>query len=127
MLRRHATFVTFIVLCSVNMLGDFAVGVMFLRPYKNGILLNVKVRPSAAPRPPRQHTDAAGNSMLIVTVSAPPEHGKANQAVCRLLAEMLGVAPSAVSVERGVSSTQKTLRITGVDAATAAQTLSKLV
>lgn len=89
--------------------------VMFLRPYKDGILLNVKVRPSTASRPLRLHTDAAGNTMLMLTVGAPPERGKANAAVCSVVARLLGVAASAVSVERGATSTQKTLKIIGID------------
>ena len=99
---------------------------MFLRPYQDGILLNVKVRPNTTPRPPRLHRDAAGETMLVLTVSAAPEHGKANKAVCRLLAEMLGVTISAVSVARGAACAQKTLRITGVDADAVAQVLIKL-
>lgn len=99
---------------------------MFLRPCKDGILLNVKVRPNTAPRPPRLYRNAAGETMLVLTVSAAPENGKANKAVCHLLAEMLGVAVSAVSVARGTACAQKTLRITGVDADAAAQVLIKL-
>lgn len=46
-----------------------------------------------------------------VWVSAPPEDGKANAAVCRLVAKALGLPKSAVSVARGDTSREKLLRI----------------
>lgn len=46
-----------------------------------------------------------------VWVSAPPEDGKANAAVCRLVAKALGVPKSAVSVARGDTSREKLLHI----------------
>lgn len=46
-----------------------------------------------------------------VWVSAPPEDGKANAAVCRLVAKALSLPKSAVSVARGDTSREKLLRI----------------
>lgn len=100
--------------------------VTFLRPYKDGILLNVKVRPNLANLQPRLHTDAGGRTMLVLGVNAPPEKGKANLAVCALVADMLGVARSAVQVSRGATSPQKTLIITGVDASVADRKIRSL-
>jgi len=51
---------------------------------------------------------------LKVRVKAPPERGRANQAVCDLLAELLGVARSAVTVERGHGSRDKVLAVDGL-------------
>jgi uncharacterized protein (TIGR00251 family) len=51
---------------------------------------------------------------LKVRVSAPPEDGKANRAICQLLARELGIKPNAVSVVRGHSHPEKTVRIEGV-------------
>jgi uncharacterized protein (TIGR00251 family) len=51
---------------------------------------------------------------LKIRVSAPPEGGKANKAVCALLAKALGVKPGAVEVIRGHSSAEKTVRIAGI-------------
>lgn len=48
---------------------------------------------------------------IKIQVSAPPVDGKANRAVCELVAETLGVPKSQVSILRGETSRQKTLRL----------------
>ena len=53
---------------------------------------------------------------LKVRVGAPPEGGKANKAVCALLARALGVKPRDVSIRSGRSSPEKIVRIEGADA-----------
>ncbi|MFN7021866.1 MAG: DUF167 domain-containing protein [Phycisphaerales bacterium] len=50
---------------------------------------------------------------LKVRVSAPPEGGKANAAICRLLASELGLKPTAVEVARGHASAEKSVTVTG--------------
>lgn len=50
---------------------------------------------------------------LKVKVAAPAEDGKANAAVCRVIAEDLGVRPSRVTLITGASNPEKTLRIEG--------------
>lgn len=51
---------------------------------------------------------------LKIRISAPPEGGKANKAICGLIARALGVRPGAVTVIRGTTSPEKTIRISGV-------------
>jgi hypothetical protein len=51
---------------------------------------------------------------LAVRVTAPPVDGKANVALCKLLASELGLAPSRVSVVRGHTARDKVVRIEGV-------------
>lgn len=51
---------------------------------------------------------------LRLRVTAPPEDGKANEAVRKLLAKRLGVPKSAVTVVRGESSRHKVLEVEGV-------------
>ncbi len=53
--------------------------------------------------------------VLRVTVRAAPERGRANAAVCRLLARQFGLPPSQVTVERGATSRVKLLRIDGLN------------
>jgi uncharacterized protein YggU (UPF0235/DUF167 family) len=50
----------------------------------------------------------------VVRVTAPPVDGKANAALCALVAERAGVPPSRVSVVRGLSSRDKVVRVLGV-------------
>jgi uncharacterized protein len=53
----------------------------------------------------------------VVRVSAPPVDGKANAALCALVAERAGVPPSRVSVVRGLASRDKVVRVEGVEPA----------
>jgi len=73
--------------------------------------LRVKVVPGA------RHSRVVGmlGDRLKLTVSAPPEAGKANKAVCRLLAEALGMPSRDLSVTAGHTQPVKTLTLTGVD------------
>jgi uncharacterized protein YggU (UPF0235/DUF167 family) len=54
---------------------------------------------------------------VVIRVTAPPVDGKANAALCRLVAKKAGVAPSDVTVLRGHTGRDKTLRVDGVDIA----------
>lgn len=54
---------------------------------------------------------------LIARVSAPALAGRANRALCRLIARRLRIAPSRVVIVRGERSRDKLVRIEGIDAA----------
>lgn len=54
---------------------------------------------------------------LLVRVTAAPEDGKANAAVCALVSKALGVPKRAVLVVRGETSRDKVLEIDGADEA----------
>ena len=54
---------------------------------------------------------------LKVRVSAPAEGGRANKAVCAVIATQLGVRPRQVSVESGHTSPEKLLRVSDVERA----------
>lgn len=68
------------------------------------------------PRSGRDEIAGWRGAELSVRVTAPPEGGKANAAVCRVVADALGVPKTAVRVVRGGSSRHKTLEAEGVDA-----------
>jgi uncharacterized protein len=53
--------------------------------------------------------------VLQARVVAPPVDGRANKALCRLIAKRAGVAPSRVSVIRGGKSRDKLVRVEGID------------
>jgi uncharacterized protein (TIGR00251 family) len=71
------------------------------------IVLRVHVQPGAG------RTEVVGRhgDALKVRVAAPPEGGRANQAVGQLLATTLGVAPSNVTLVSGSTSRSKRFRI----------------
>jgi uncharacterized protein (TIGR00251 family) len=52
---------------------------------------------------------------LKVKVKAPPEKGRANEAVVALLAERLGTDASSIAVVSGHSSPAKVLEVDGMD------------
>jgi hypothetical protein len=51
---------------------------------------------------------------LKIRVAAPPERGKANAAVERVLAEALGLSREAVRIVAGATSARKTVEVTGI-------------
>ena len=66
---------------------------------------------------PRASRDAIGATLggeLVIRVTAPPVDGRANEAVVRLLAKRLRVAPSMVSIVRGVRSRRKVVEVVGL-------------
>lgn len=82
----------------------------------SAMLIRVKAVPGA------KRSEIAGvlgegeQARLKIRVSAPPEDGKANKAICELVAKTIGVKPRDVSVVVGQTNPEKTLRIEGVDA-----------
>jgi uncharacterized protein len=61
--------------------------------------------------------------LLVVRVRAPPERGRANDALCKLIAKRLRIAPGRVELVRGARSRQKLVRVEGVDIDTARHAL----
>ena len=59
-----------------------------------------------------------------VAVSAPPEGGRATEAVVELLAELLGVKRRQVVVARGASSRVKSVEVTGLETGEAERRLA---
>lgn len=81
--------------------------------------IEVRVQPRAR----RDEIAGERDGALLVRVTAPPVDGRANDALCKLLAKRLRIAPSRVSVVRGASSRHKLLEIEGIDAATVREAL----
>ena len=77
----------------------------------DGAEIHVRVQPRAR----RDEVAGERDGRIVVRVTAPPVDGKANVALCRLVARAAGVAPSAVEVVRGHGSRDKTVRVRGVD------------
>lgn len=80
----------------------------------DGVAVAVKVTPKASrTKILGLVRDAEGRSLLAVAISAPPEDGKANTALIKLLAREWHVAKSAVTVTAGAASRRKSLHVAG--------------
>lgn len=80
----------------------------------DGVTVAVRVTPKASrTRVTGLARDADGGRRLAVSVSAPPEGGKANAALVKLLAREWRVAKSAVTVIAGVASRRKSIHVAG--------------
>jgi uncharacterized protein len=73
--------------------------------------LAVKVKAGSGPDRLLGLSDGA----LQARIAAPPVDGRANRALCRLIARHAGVAPSSVQITSGARSRVKMIRIHGVE------------
>lgn len=67
----------------------------------------------------RSHADEVcgeRDGTLLVRVRAPPAEGRANAAVCRLIAARAGVGVRSVAIVRGAGSREKLVRVEGIGA-----------
>jgi uncharacterized protein (TIGR00251 family) len=78
-----------------------------VRKSAEGLRVPVLVQPGAS----GDRVYGEHDGRLKLAVSAPPERGKANRAVCRLLAERLGLPRSCVRIVSGASSRRKEVLI----------------
>jgi uncharacterized protein (TIGR00251 family) len=88
----------------------------YLSEDEGATLVRVRVQPRAG----RDAIAGARGDSLVVKVKAPPVDGKANDAVCRLLAKAAGVPPSSAELVRGAASRDKLVRLPGLTPAVAA-------
>lgn len=83
-------------------------------PATGGVRVMVRLTPKASrDRIKGIATDAAGQAVLEVAVTAVPEDGKANAALIKLLAKEWRVPRTAVDIVQGATDRRKTLFITG--------------
>jgi uncharacterized protein (TIGR00251 family) len=75
------------------------------------VTLTVRLQPRAR----RDEVVGERDGVVVIRVTAPPVDGKANQALCRLIAKKAGVAPSRVEIVRGHTAREKVIRVAGVD------------
>jgi uncharacterized protein (TIGR00251 family) len=69
------------------------------------------------PRGSRDELIGLRDGVLQAKVTAPPVDGRANEALRKLIAKRVGVAPSRVSVVRGERSRDKVVQVDGTDEA----------
>jgi uncharacterized protein YggU (UPF0235/DUF167 family) len=76
--------------------------------------VSARVTVRATPRSSLDSIEVGAGGVFLVRVTAPPDEGRANAAVCRVVAAVLGVPKSAVTVVRGHAARVKTLEIAGL-------------
>jgi uncharacterized protein (TIGR00251 family) len=79
--------------------------------------VSVRITVRVTPRSGRESIAAGAGGVFSVRVAAAPADGKANAAVCRVVADAFGVPKTSVKVVRGATSRIKTLEVDGVDQA----------
>jgi uncharacterized protein len=82
-------------------------------PAMRGVGSDVLLKVRAAPGASRDRVVGLHGDALKVAVAAPPEKGKANLAIARLLASALGLSPAHVRLDSGAASRDKWFRIEG--------------
>lgn len=97
----------------------------FFKLTDNGIQLFIRASPGASKDEISGLWRGEGGARLAVKVTAPPDKGKANAAIVKLLAKRLGLPKSSLSVAAGETSRLKTVTIKG-DAGAIAASLRKL-
>ena len=75
------------------------------------VVLRVHVQPGAG----RTLVQGRHGDALKVSVAAPPQGGRANEAVAKLLVEIFGVKAAAVSIVAGEANREKRFQIKGLD------------
>ena len=95
---------------------------MALRLEQSGpdVLLWIKAVPGAY----RDQVSGLLGDRLKIRISAAPEDGKANQAICELLGEHIGRKARDISIETGHSHAEKVIRIRSVSLKELAQHFS---
>lgn len=83
-----------------------------VRAGTSGTLIDLRV----IPRSPRAAVDGVRDGRLVVRVTAPPVDRAANDAVVRLLSDVLDVPRSRIAITAGATSRNKTVQIGGAGA-----------
>ena len=81
-----------------------------IRPAGDGAALHVRLHPRSSRRGAGGFRDGA----LVLRVNAPPLEGKANEEARKLLAELLGLSRSRVTLTAGARSRNKVFHLSGL-------------
>jgi len=93
-----------------------------LRVIQSGSVLPVKVVPGAS----RDRIAGVLGDCLKIATSAPPEKGKANAAVAKIIAKAMGIDANAVAVVSGATNPRKELLLRGLPPEVVRQKLEQI-
>lgn len=77
---------------------------------KNGIVFKVKIQPGSS----KNEITGVFADCLKIKVSSPPEKGKANKAVIKVLSKKLDIPAKQIEIIQGLTSAQKQICIYGL-------------
>jgi uncharacterized protein (TIGR00251 family) len=84
------------------------------RAVADGVRIAIRLTPGAqAERVQGTATEADGTAVLRVAVTAPPERGRANAALIRLLAKRWHLPKTSLALVSGAAQRRKTLHLAG--------------
>jgi uncharacterized protein YggU (UPF0235/DUF167 family) len=83
------------------------------------------VRIRLQPRARRTELGGERDGVFLARVTAPPVDGRANAALCALVAERAGVPRSHVRIVRGATAREKVVAVEGLDAEALAAALRR--
>ena len=81
-----------------------------VREHAEGSLIYIKVRPGSS----RQDLGGMSGDRLVACVHSPPEKGKANREVLKVLSDALDIPVSRLEIVKGASSRQKSVLARGL-------------
>jgi hypothetical protein len=93
---------------------------------RGGILLDIEVKPNSPKSIFPSSYDEWRNRFRATTVS-PPERGKANEEIIRLIANFFAINKKRVSISFGKKSRNKTIFLKGIDENDAIEKLERKV
>jgi uncharacterized protein len=91
-----------------------------------GAMADTRIAVRLQARARRDELVGIRDGVLLARVSAPPIDGRANEALCRLIARRIGVAASRVTMVRGQRSRDKLVRVEGLEASALRDLLTRL-
>ncbi|HEY5506988.1 MAG TPA: DUF167 domain-containing protein [Coriobacteriia bacterium] len=87
--------------------------------------MSTRITVHVTPRSGRDSIEAGPGGVLRLRVTAAPDEGKANTAVCKLVADALGVPKTSVSVVRGHTARTKQLELATLTSEEVAERLAR--
>jgi len=82
-----------------------------LREHSDGVLLSVRVQPGSR----KEAILGVHGEQLKVAVHAPPEKGKANDALVEVLAKALGMRKKQIVLQQGATNQNKVVLLMGIN------------
>lgn len=98
-------------------------GAVEIRELTSGVQISIRAQPGAR----REGVCGVHAGRLKVAIAAPPDKGKANEAIIRVMASALGLKRSQLAITSGQTSRDKTLQVEGTAVADVRRRIEELL